>query len=276
MRNRWNGTIDALDTDGVMCMDVDVAALDAIGAQSSDVPPDVVVVDATAMCTTCMSRRVALDADGSAEDHVDWVVQMCLAEYRNICNRYPSAAIEWVFDSRNNRDYRNTLLNGYKHGRVSQFDPRVRREVLTRVPQEMRRLGATIVTLDRWEADDAMADLVRYHIQMRRVVLLISRDSDLAQLRYVPNAAEYLRFHPARDTTAPCGTVDYWWGVKALMGDVGDNVAGVHGVGEKHATQGVTQRKIESAAHLERVGTGIQCSEVIQRIIDRNVRCVRL
>lgn len=278
MQSRWNGTLDSrvADDSDVPSADVDFSTLAAIEAEDSNEPPDTVVVDATALCTTAIARRVALDADVIAEDHTEWLTQMCMADTRNICDKYPSAQVIWVFDSRSNRDYRNTILNGYKHGRVAQFDSEVRKVVLTQVEQRLRDARATVVTIARWEADDAMADIVRYHIQACRKVLLVSRDSDLSQLRYEPSAHKYLRFYPPRDTSAPCGTVEYWWTVKASMGDVSDNVPGLHGIGEKQATQGASVKRLESAATVERVGTGLDSTTVTQRVVDRNVRCVIL
>jgi 5'-3' exonuclease len=190
-----------------------------------------------------------------------------------LIEKHRGVAIDWVFDSRNNRDYRNTILNGYKHGRVQQFDPSVRRSVLQQVIQWLRDSNESVVTLDRFEADDAMADLVRHYASQCKRVLLYSRDSDLAQLQYIPSAQEYLRFNPPRDP--PCGTIEFWWNTKAAIGDIGDNVHGLHGIGAKHATL-ESGKRVATAAAMESVGSGAHVQHSVARVIERNVRCVRL
>lgn len=103
-------------------------------------------------------------------------------------------------------------------------------------------LGVPQLTAINLEADDLAGVLVRRYVAQGKKLLLISADKDWIQL-VQPNVGW---LDPIRDTSITSKNIEeklgvkngrQWVQIKALMGDVSDNVTGVGGIGEKGALE---------------------------------------
>jgi 5'-3' exonuclease len=109
-------------------------------------------------------------------------------------------------------------------------------------------LGPADATVEQnWEADDAAATAVRLASQCGRPCILVSIDKDWTQLVSTsdPSRPMVICWDPQRDAVIDDAFVLAKWNVEprhmcdmlALMGDNGDNVPGVRGIGPKKAAE---------------------------------------
>lgn len=107
--------------------------------------------------------------------------------------------------------------------------------------QMLRDLGIKQYKVDKMEADDLAADLSRKLVQKNAEVVLITRDGDWQQLvnnhvSWYDHKKEILltpeNFHEVTGFKDPAHFVEG----KVIMGDGGDNVPGLGGLGEGAAT----------------------------------------
>jgi len=133
------------------------------------------------------------------------------------------------------RSFRNDLFDGYKteHGvppeLLAQFDD---------VEAAARALGMTVWSMDRWEADDAMATgAARYARQVEQVRIL-TPDKDLGQSVQGTHVVQVDRMRGklidedavrAVRGVGPAQIPDWL----ALVGDAADGIPGIPGFGEK-------------------------------------------
>ena len=103
-------------------------------------------------------------------------------------------------------------------------------------------LGVTQIKAQNMEADDLAAILTKLYVSQGHKVTLLSEDGDWLQLIQEGVAVERQR-NKDRITTANftevtgCKTTAEFVQMKALMGDKGDNISGVGGVGDKRALE---------------------------------------
>ncbi len=135
------------------------------------------------------------------------------------------------------RSFRNDLFDGYKTDEgvpedlLAQFD---------RVEDAMRAMGVTVWSMDRWEADDALATgAARWASEVEQVRIL-TPDKDLGQCLRGQHVVQVDRVRNRLiDEDAllsirgvrPASIPDYL----ALVGDTADGIPGVPGFGEKTA-----------------------------------------
>lgn len=135
------------------------------------------------------------------------------------------------------RSFRNDLFGGYKTGDgvppplLAQFD---------RVEQAMRAMGVTVWSMDRWEADDALATgAARWAGEVEQVRLL-TPDKDLGQCLRGRRVVQVDRVRArvidedallALRGIRPASVPDYL----ALVGDAADGIPGLAGFGAKSA-----------------------------------------
>lgn len=106
----------------------------------------------------------------------------------------------------------------------------------------LKALGVGQLFARNLEADDLAAILVRRYQPQERKVVLVSADKDWLQL-LGPHVSWFDTINDRRCTLAKleefCGvkTPRQWLEVKALMGDVSDEIPGVGGIGEKGAKE---------------------------------------
>lgn len=135
------------------------------------------------------------------------------------------------------RSFRNELFDGYK------TDEGVPAELLDQfdgVEEAVRAIGVTVWSMDRWEADDALATgAARWRDQVDQVRLM-TPDKDLGQSLRGSRVVKVDRMRkrvvdePALLNTVgiePASVPDWL----ALVGDAADGIPGIPGFGEKTA-----------------------------------------
>lgn len=133
--------------------------------------------------------------------------------------------------------FRNELYPGYKTGEgmepalVAQMGP---------VEQAVRALGVVVWSMDRWEADDALATGARRYGDRVEQVRILTPDKDLGQCLRGQAVVQVDRIRKktidevelrARRGVAPASIPDWL----ALVGDTADGIPGLPGFGEKAA-----------------------------------------
>lgn len=184
--------------------------------------------------------------------------------------RYPSLKPIVCWDG---LSWRKSAFEGYKANRdkpaVQKYEilaAKQRDSYKTQRPYIMKGLkllGVPQLTAINLEADDLAGILVRRYVKQGQKVLLISGDKDWIQL-VQPGVGWY---DPIRDNSITAKTMEeklgvktghQWVQVKALMGDVSDNVTGVGGIGEKGA--------------LELVSTYGDVTSFVNQVIDGTIK----
>lgn len=135
------------------------------------------------------------------------------------------------------RSFRNDLFDGYKteagvpEDLLAQFDE---------AEELARALGLVVWSMDRWEADDALATAARRHRDAVDQVRILSPDKDLGQCLVGTRVVQIDRVRRkltdeaalrARRGVGPESIAD----LLALVGDTADGIPGVPGFGEKTA-----------------------------------------
>ena len=133
--------------------------------------------------------------------------------------------------------FRNELFAGYKTGAgvdpalLGQFD---------RVEEAMRAMGLVVWSMDRWEADDALATAASRWAKDVEQVRIMTPDKDLGQCLVGTHVVQVDRMRKkvvdeaallAARGIAPRSVPDYL----ALVGDTADGIPGIPGFGEKTA-----------------------------------------
>ena len=159
--------------------------------------------------------------------------------------------------------FRHEMFSGYKGTRKPKAE-----ELRQQVPvmkEMLKAMGVTVVEKGGYEADDLLGTIAKRSEAAGLTVSVVSGDRDLLQLATdnikirIPktkrtgteiedyNAKEVLEKYQV----TPTQFID----VKALMGDVSDNIPGVPGIGEKTATAIIAKYgSIENAyAHVDEV-----------------------
>ncbi len=148
--------------------------------------------------------------------------------------------------------FRHEITDTYKATRVGM--PEEEREEfrrqLGRCRQVIETFGMPIYELEGFEADDLMGTLSAQAAAQGVETFLVSMDSDIAQLvgpgvhlwMYRPYQRDSVLYLEDADVKARYGVLPAQMpDLKALKGDVSDNIAGVPGVGDKTAIKLVEQ-----------------------------------
>ena len=148
------------------------------------------------------------------------------------------------------RSFRNDLYDGYKTEEgvapelLAQFD---------RVEEGMRAIGVTYWSMDRWEADDALATAAARWAGEVEQVRILTPDKDLGQCIRGEKVVQVDRMRQklidqagllAIRGIAPESIPDYL----ALVGDTADGIPGIKGFGEKTAAA-----LLHEYVHLEQI-----------------------
>lgn len=134
--------------------------------------------------------------------------------------------------------FRNELFPGYKTG--AGMDPALVAQ-MGPVEEAVRALGVTVWSMDRWEADDALATgAARFRDRVEQVRIM-TPDKDLGQCLVGQTVVQVDRIRRktidedelrARRGIAPASIPDWL----ALVGDTADGIPGLPGFGEKAAS----------------------------------------
>jgi 5'-3' exonuclease len=133
--------------------------------------------------------------------------------------------------------FRNELFGGYKTGEgmdpvlYAQFDP---------AEEAVRALGITVWSMDRWEADDALATAAARFGDAFEQVRIMTPDKDLGQC---VRGRRVVQVDRQRRKEIDEAALREAWGVGpesipdllALTGDTADGIPGLPGIGEKTA-----------------------------------------
>ncbi|MEM9461435.1 MAG: 5'-3' exonuclease H3TH domain-containing protein [Myxococcota bacterium] len=133
--------------------------------------------------------------------------------------------------------FRNELFDGYKTG--AGMEPALVAQMDT-VEEAVRALGVTVWSMDRYEADDALATGARRFRDQVEQVRIMTPDKDLGQCLMGQQVVQVDRIRRRtidevamreRRGVAPASIPDYL----ALVGDSADGIPGLPGFGEKGA-----------------------------------------
>ena len=136
------------------------------------------------------------------------------------------------------RSFRNDLFPAYKSDEG--MEPALRAQ-FDSVEEATRALGVVVWSMDRWEADDALATAARKYAPEFDQVRILTPDKDLGAVlegdrivqvdRIRKKLIDEKSFRAARGI-APASMPDWL----ALVGDTADGIPGVPGIGEKTAS----------------------------------------
>ncbi len=135
------------------------------------------------------------------------------------------------------RSFRNDLFAGYKG---DEGVPTSLRAQFDLVEEAVRAVGITVWSMDRWEADDALATGATRFVSNDVQVRILTPDKDLGQVLDGERVVQVDRIRKkvideasmrARRGIAPASIPD-WLG---LVGDTADGIPGLAGFGEKSA-----------------------------------------
>lgn len=131
--------------------------------------------------------------------------------------------------------FRNELFDGYKTG--AGMDPALVAQ-MGPVEEAVRALGVVVWSMDRWEADDALATGAKRFAAEVEQVRIMTPDKDLGQCLRGDRVVQVDRIRGKtideaalreRRGVAPRSIPDYL----ALVGDTADGIPGLKGFGEK-------------------------------------------
>ena len=144
--------------------------------------------------------------------------------------------------------FRHKISEEYKATRAAMPDDL--RSQLGRCRQLIETFGFPICEHEDYEADDLLGTLSAQAVEAGVETYLVSLDSDIAQLvrpgvrlwMYRPYQRDSVVYETAEEVKARYGVLpEQIPDLKALKGDVSDNIAGVPGVGDKTAARLVDQ-----------------------------------
>lgn len=148
--------------------------------------------------------------------------------------------------------FRHEIAESYKATRVPMVEEEREefRRQMARCRQLIEAFGIPIYELEGFEADDLLGALSRQAAEQGIDTFLVSMDSDIAQLvrpgvhlwMYRPYQRDSVIYLTPEDVKARYGVLpEQMPDLKALKGDVSDNIPGVPGVGEKTAIKLIEQ-----------------------------------
>jgi DNA polymerase-1 len=144
--------------------------------------------------------------------------------------------------------FRHKISKEYKATRAEMPDDL--RSQLDRCREMIEAFGLPIYEHEGYEADDLLGTLAAQAAEEGVETYLVSLDSDIAQLvrpgvrlwMYRPYQRDSVLYETAEDVKARYGVLpEQVPDLKALKGDVSDNIAGVPGVGDKTAARLIDQ-----------------------------------
>ena len=183
-----------------------------------------------------------------------------------------------VWDGRNAKAYRQTILPGYKastrtDGEYEQIDA-----ARGMVSQMLHDMGAHTVQCDGCEGDDVIAYLARFMRDRRNIV--VSGDGDLSVL--VDSNTDFFNVSPSRYgelNVNPFGQIPHKFITlyKALVGDPSDKIPGANGFGDAAFVKLVSAFGLDGLEMMEKIILGRRIKtlaedvgelKALQKIID--------
>jgi 5'-3' exonuclease len=197
------------------------------------------LIDGGGLATTAWSTHRGLDR---AEDRIKATFYVFVTSMASLSRLVSdSARIIVAWDGRDNRAWRRGLHPWYKHGRGTVINREEVRAAIEGLDELIWAMGGACLTVDGREADDVVATLSRViSDEKEEMCLIFSDDKDYVQL--VDDRVHLARRSLQGVILSPeqcelMGTpygLDYLH-IKAMMGDPGDNIKGLPGIGEVKA-----------------------------------------
>lgn len=205
-------------------------------------------IDGGGLATTAWATHKGLESEHLRVQATVYVFVTTLASLSRLVA--PNAKILVAFDGKDNRAWRRGRHPWYKHGRGSAVN---RAEIgsaiygaSSRTPgivHLLEAIGAGVRVIPGREADDIVATACQKISDAGKgPVLIFSDDKDYVQM--VSDDIHLARRSMNGMIMTPnfCGVMDIPYGIhylhqKAMMGDPGDNVKGLHGIGERKALE---------------------------------------
>ena len=171
--------------------------------------------------------------------------------YRLLTEQAPSHLV-FAFDESLSSSARKTIYADYKANRSPAPEELKRQFAWCR--QWLEALGISCVSSSRWEADDLIGSLRRYHASAEMPAAMLTADKDLAQLvgendlwwSYLDNVRLDYRALCRKFGVRPDQIAEQL----ALTGDKADNIPGIPEVGRKTAAR--LLKKYDSLENLRR------------------------
>jgi DNA polymerase-1 len=154
----------------------------------------------------------------------------------SLVSTYRPQGVLFAMDTPSSELHRRALCAEYKAGRVRDEDISKAVQGLVGV---IKRTGASVVSIPRYEADDVIASAVDCLRFVFTDIVIVSEDKDLMQLTH-----PRVFMHKGGKMIGVNQAVERWGvqphqipHVQALCGDKVDNIKGLAGVGPKTAAQ---------------------------------------
>lgn len=218
--------------------------------------------------------RLVIAIDGSNWLHADWhadpkqAVFYFASRVEMIGKKFPNARVVVAFDR---RSFRHDLDANYKAHRPAK--PPDLLDAIADAERACYEREIDVAAHDGFEADDVLASIAAQHAGK---VMLCSGDKDLFQVlesgrvtiaRKVRKENGSLRceWYSADNLLTDTGlTPSQYRDAQVLMGDSGDNIPGIEGVGEKTA-----YKIIQAAGSLDNVAAKLWSLPISEKIRDR-------
>lgn len=221
---------------------------------------------------------------------------------RKICATYPGATPIVLWDG---ASWRNMLFPDYKENReknetkaekAQQEARQTARAQMPAIKKGLELLGVTQIRASNMEADDLAAIVGDRYAKRGDKIVLVSGDKDWVQL-VLPNMIWFdpivdRKIRTAADIEPALGykvdSFQQFLEMKCIMGDSGDNIGGVGGIGDKGAIQFLAEYgsvanfsnmildKTLDPAKLPKKIRDFALSEEKQMIFQRNMRLMDL
>lgn len=200
------------------------------------------IIDGGGLVVTAWATHRGLER---AEDRVRagiYVFVVCLASLAKLADTDCKVVVCW--DGPDNRAFRRGLHPWYKHGRGSVIDRAEVRVIMKELDVLLPHMGVAQIMMDGCEADDVVATVAREVADHDQTCLIFSDDKDYLQL--IDDHIHLMRRSLRGVIMSPdqCRLMGIEYGqkyltIKAIMGDYGDNIRGLMGVGERKAIDAI-------------------------------------
>jgi 5'-3' exonuclease len=198
------------------------------------------IIDGGGLAVTAWATHKNLDRPEDRVKAAVYVFVTCIASLSRLISNEAKIIVVW--DGADNRKWRRGRHPWYKHGRGSVINRNEVRAAITKLHELMMCIGVAEVKVDGREADDLVATIANeIDSAINAPVLIFSDDKDYIQLidaniHLCRRSLQGIIMTPEQCELMgiPFG-IDYLH-IKALMGDPGDNIRGLDGIGEKKAT----------------------------------------
>lgn len=202
-----------------------------------------VIIDGSSLLYRAFYALPPLSKNGVYTNAVFGFLRMLLSVYRTLNPEYMAVSFD-----KSRETFRTKMYSGYKATRKPAPDELVPQFAL--IKEVLRVMGVAVYEPEGYEGDDVIGTLSRRY-EERLPVYIVTGDRDALQLSDEHVTVLLTRKGISQmDAMTPEAVMEKYQitpsqviDMKALMGDVSDNIPGVRGVGEKTALKLITRYK---------------------------------